>query len=357
MINAWKKHDLTKFVAKEKQYYANMIQENKTELALVATQEEIEAFTKLNAKEQQQLIEAARKVHINTGHQPPSELARLLRQHGAPLASRAAMEKVKCSTCAEHGRPRPAPVATLNTAKEPWKVLGIDMKEFSTRTTKYKYMIFVDECSRLVRVKLMFKIPKAQHRNVTTTEVAEAYEHEWESIFGNPALVRHDPEGSLVSEEFMKFFSDKGILMQTTAGEAHWQLGIVERTIQTVFNTAEKIMNSTQVPFEQAVELAVSAHNTTERILGYSPSQWAFGRNPTWHNTLHEEGENTVNLSRDSSEAYQQKLKNQIEARNIFEEEKLKQKLQRAQRAKHRKYAVFVPGDTVFIWRQGLSKL
>ena len=272
-----------------------MIQENKTELALVATQEEIEAFSKLNAKDQQQLIEAARKVHINTGHQPPSELARLLRQHGAPLASRAAMEKVKCSTCAEHGRPRPAPVATLNTAKEPWKVLGIDMKEFSTRTTKYKYMIFVDECSRLVRVKLMFKIPKAQHRNVTTTEVAEAYEHEWESIFGNPAVVRHDPEGSLVSEEFMKFFSDKGILMQTTAGEAHWQLGIVERTIQTVFNTAEKIMNSTQVPFEQAVELAVSAHNTTERILGYSPSQWAFGRNPTWHNTLHEEGENTVN--------------------------------------------------------------
>ena len=121
MINAWKKHDLAKFVAREKQDYTNMIQETRTELALVATQEEIEAFSKLNAKELQQLIEAARKVHINTGHQPPSELARLLRQHGAPLASMA-MEKVKCSTCAEHGRPRPAPVATLNTAKEPWKV-------------------------------------------------------------------------------------------------------------------------------------------------------------------------------------------------------------------------------------------
>ena len=52
------------------------------------------------------------------------------------------------------------------------------MKEFSTRTAKYKYIVFVDECSRLVRVKLMFEIPKAKHRYVTTAEVAETYEHE-----------------------------------------------------------------------------------------------------------------------------------------------------------------------------------
>ena len=70
-----------------------------TEAALSATKEELEEFKKLSGQERGQLVNAARKVLINTGHKPVTELAKLMRQNNAPKASRAAMESVKCSTC------------------------------------------------------------------------------------------------------------------------------------------------------------------------------------------------------------------------------------------------------------------
>ena len=253
-------------------------------------------------------------------------------------------------------RPDPSPVASLSTSTVPWKVLGMDVTEYKTSSHKLKYLLFVDEASRLTKAKLLFKIPNSQHRNATTDEIVRAFETEWEEFFGCPEILRHDPEGSMVSTEMMQAFSSKGIRLLATAGEAHWQLGITERTIQTIFRTAEKIRDEQRIDMEKSVSLATAAHNTTERVHGYSPSQWAFGRAPTWSNTLHEEKAGT-NLARDSNEAYQEHLKMQISARKCFEEEILRQKIQRAQRAKHRKDTVFVPGDLVFIWRLGTGKL
>ena len=108
---------------------------------------------------------------------------------------------------------------------------------------------------------------------------------------------------------------------------------------------------------KSSVQLAVSAHNTTERVHGYTPAQWAFGRNPTWDNCLFDPDPNSVNLSRDAAEEFQKKLQRQQTARAVFEQEILRAKIQRAQRAKHRKDLVFCPGDSVFTWRQGTHKL
>jgi hypothetical protein len=129
----------------------------------------------------------------------------------------------------------------------------------------------------------------------------------------------------------------------------------VERSIQTIFNTAEKICSELKIPITEALPKAVAAHNTTERIHGYTPSQWAYGRNPSWSGTLHEEGDEQ-NLARDGNELFQKKLQQQITARKLFEEEILRQKIQRAQRAKHRKETIYIPGDLVFIWRLGVMK-
>ena len=357
IVQAFRRHDISKYVLETKdnkrKEEANLLED----LAGAATQEEVKAFLELSKKEQTQLLDAARKVHINTGHKPPSELARLLRKNQAPLASRAAMEQIKCSTCHEHGRPQPAPVATLSSATTPWRVLGMDVKEYSTPTEKLKYLMLVDEATRLVKCKLMFRIEKKKHRNVTTSELISTFEEEWETTFGCPEILHHDPEGAMVSSELMQEMASKGIRLTATAGEAHWQLGVTERTIQTIFQTAEKIRDEIKIPMDRAVNLAVAAHNTTERIHGFTPSQWAFGRNPTWSNTLHEEGDLNVNISRDGSEAFQEKLRQQLTARRVFEEEILRQKIQRAQRAKHRKDHIFVPGELVFIWRMGVGKI
>ena len=164
MLKAYKKHDIEKMVKAENAALAIENELFLTEAAMAATNEELEEFKKLTGKEREQLVNAARKIHINTGHKPVTELAKLLRQNNAPKASRAAMESVKCSTCLEHSRPASAPVASLSTAKEPWKCLGINIKETRDKGQKLKYLVFVDEATRLVRCKLLFSIPEAKQK-------------------------------------------------------------------------------------------------------------------------------------------------------------------------------------------------
>ena len=118
---------------------------------LAATKEEEEAFGTLPKTEQERLKRVAAKIHANTGHRNVEALAKQLRQMGAPLVSRAAMEKVKCDGCKEAERNPPSPVATMNNETKPWRTLGIDLKEHVTSETRSKYLVMVDEAVRLVR--------------------------------------------------------------------------------------------------------------------------------------------------------------------------------------------------------------
>ena len=120
---------------------------------LAATKEEEEAFGKLPKGERDRLIRVAPKIHTNTGHRNVEALAKQLRKLGAPLTSRAAMEKVHCDSCKETGRNPPSPVASLNSESRPWKTLGIDLKDHVDKTHRSKYLIMVDEAMRLVRAK------------------------------------------------------------------------------------------------------------------------------------------------------------------------------------------------------------
>ena len=323
------------------------------ELANTATKEEMKAFLDLSKKDQEQLIEAARKIHANTGHRPPAQLAQLLRKQQAPLASRAAMEQLRCSSCIENGKPDTIPSVSLDISTKPFEVLGIDLKEIVFDNKKYKYLVMVDEASRLTRCVLLFELEAKGHRNAKTEEVIQAYESYWEELFGNPKTLRHDPEGSLVSQEMLDKFTEKGVRLAATAGEAHWQLGVVERMIATIFNAAERIAKENQLPFKQAVSLSVKAQNTVDRVRGYTPSQWAFGKQPSWTDDLIDEDAADTNLSRDVSQTFQEKLELQAQARAVYEKEQLNQKFLRAARVQHRKDRNFIPGELVYVWRLG----
>ena len=60
---------------------------------LAATKDEAEAFGKLPKGERDRLVRVAFKIHTNTGHRNVEALAKQLRKLGAPLTSRAAMER------------------------------------------------------------------------------------------------------------------------------------------------------------------------------------------------------------------------------------------------------------------------
>ena len=117
-------------------------------------------------------------------------------------------------------------------------------------------------------------------------------------------------------------------------------------------------MKETGVDIHEAASLSVKSQNQVERVRGYSPAQWALGRQPTWTEEPHDgEDGDTVNLGREGAEAFTKRLAIQAKARAIAEEELLNERLLRAQKAKHRKDRIFCPGDTVCLaLRHGENK-
>jgi hypothetical protein len=147
-----------------------------------------------------------------------------------------------------------------------------------------------------------------------------------------------------MSKKFLEELNKLGVELLATAGEAHWQLGIVERMIQTLWKTATRIMAEQGCDIDEALELAARSQNEVDRVAGYSPSQWA---SPTWAGELHSANDERENLARDATEAFGEKLMKQCRARGIAEEEILRAKLERAQAAKHRRSVMFLPGDSL----------
>ncbi len=149
-------------------------------------------------------------------------IAKLLRQKGAPLTSRAAKEKERCRACEEHRKPDGGPPATWDSEQIPWKTVGIDLKDYNDGDFKHKFLVMVDEATRLARVAVLFSQPTTGGRNATTTEVVTAFTNTWGDAFGMPASIRHDPEGALMSAEILAAMSKLGVKLAPTAGEAHW---------------------------------------------------------------------------------------------------------------------------------------
>ena len=199
IVRAFAKEDVKKRI----EDYKEKIQAAE-QTAAAATQEEEEAFKKLPEKDKKRLSDAAKKIHVNTGHRPPAELARMLREKKAPLESRAAMEKVTCDTCRENEGPKPAPVATMDTSRIPFQVIGIDVKETNDGKFKDKWLIIVDEATRLTRAIHLFQINVKDYRNMKSEELMYAFISGWEDIFGLPKTIRHDPEGSMMSHLFLE---------------------------------------------------------------------------------------------------------------------------------------------------------
>ena len=77
--------------------------------------------------------------------------------------------------------------------------------------------------------------------------------------------VRFDPEGCFVSREWTEALARLDTLPDHTAGQAHHQLEDVERTIQTLKRSAEKLHEiHPSLSAEQVVSRVTSIHNALD---------------------------------------------------------------------------------------------
>ena len=92
-----------------------------------------------------------------------------------------------------------------------------------------------------------------------------------------------------------------------------------------------------------------------ERQHGYSPAQWAFGKDPSWSGELwdKDKDDEDTNLAKAEDPDFKKILEKQAKANYIYEQHYLKERFQKAARIAHRKQTIFNPGDCVFAWRKG----
>ncbi|CAK0817929.1 unnamed protein product, partial [Prorocentrum cordatum] len=96
-------------------------------------------------------------------------------------------------------------------------------------------------------------------------------------------VMRYDPAGSAVSDEFRECVESQGIYCPPCAADAHWQIGNIGRAIEAfeeVLDAFDKMI-STDVSTSEMFGLQTAARNDLAWIDGFSPLQRYAGRTPT----------------------------------------------------------------------------
>ena len=161
------------------------------------------------------------------------------------------------------------------------------------------------------------------------------------------ASMRCDPEGCFSSHEWADALAEMCIQPEPTAGQAHWQLGDVERTVQTLKHSLAKLHHMHRhLSAVQLVARGINAHNELERLKSYSPFQWVVGHSrPIWNV---DDGQDLPALS------IEENLALRTDAASTYLQAKAHRRRLKAERSRPRKDQEFHLGQLVYIWRTHL---
>ena len=230
-------------------------------------------------------VEQVRKklylLHSATGHGPIKHLVRALRIRGAPPWVIKEAENFRCSVCQEKSRPIPRNLASLEPQPRKLTTVSADVGHWHHPITKekFQFLLFVDEGSRFRVVGRMILHGKKQHMSAAL--FLSTFKEAWVSYFGHPQTLRVDPDGALRSHEVSEYCDQQHIFLDIIAGEAHWKIGICERSIQTVKHLLEQVVQEhPDTTGEDALAECLRVMNMREVHRGYSPMQHVMGKAP-----------------------------------------------------------------------------
>jgi hypothetical protein len=90
---------------------------------------------------------------------------------------------------------------------------------------------------------------------------------------GKPEMFRHDPEGALTSLGLDQYFAERTIMMEPIPADAHWQLGIVERSIQSIKHSMACLAaEHPDMTAQEILSTSLNTINSREMIRGSSPT-------------------------------------------------------------------------------------
>ena len=241
-------------------------------------------------KEFKRVTEAVRKLHINFGHPTNRALMNCLKARGVDPKIVKLAGEIRCDECQEVHLPTPHSKTTLHGTHILWHTMQMDIAQLPYGDQMVHVLLMVDEASHFMIGHELFRTPLTESRNCTAQEAVRAIEGSWTQYHGLPNCIRCDPEGSFRSNLLREWAETRGVELQPCAAEDHGQIGLIEAMVKKVKDDARTLLRGQDLDPFVAILQVISAHNHLDRIGGYAPSQWAYGRLPTLDNRLFEGG-------------------------------------------------------------------
>ena len=170
---------------------------------------------------------------------------------------------------------------------------------------------------------------------------------------GFPNVIRCDAEGAFRGHNLGLWTQERGIELALAPGEEHAQLGDVERLIGKIKTDCRTYLRDADVdPFSGVIHM-INAHNTLDRVGGFAPSQWCYGRLPTFDGRLFEGGNHFPVLSSEGTKNtdMRQHLQLRVQAEEYYRKSMAAARISRAMNSKPSRQQIFVPGDLVYYRR------
>lgn len=163
--------------------------------------------------EREEIERKIQHIHRSTGHGNMKHLIEALKKRGTTPKVLHVAKHWTCHTCETRKQQDPRRFATLEPAPQRWERVQMDMGSWCHPTTKQKFhfILFVDEGSRF----RMGRIVSYNGANDTKWEtMKKVFEESWLPIFGQPKVIRTDPQGPMMSKAAEDYTTSKGIELQ-----------------------------------------------------------------------------------------------------------------------------------------------
>ena len=307
----------------------------------------------MDPKELAHLKETIRKLHVRSGHPTNQALVNCLKARGVSQHVLRLAKEHQCDDCQEIRLPHPHMGVTLHKSQVLWHTLQMDIGQLQKGDEVLHFLLMCDEASHLVVGYELFRHHPKQSRNATTEEIIRALETSWIQYHGYPNLLKYDSEGAFRGHNFGVWGQERGIEMHPCPGEDHGAIGDIESLIGKVKSDARTFLRDQDCDVMSGLLHVITAHNTLDRVGGFSPSQWAYGRMESPEGRLFEGGNDDPVLCSQGVPAttMRENLNLRVKAEELYRRSQAAARISRAMNAKPRRVEVFIPGDLVYYRR------
>ena len=238
------------------------------------------------------------RIHRKLGHASAHQLERLFRDANVSDEAVSALKHFRCDACDRLKRPPSKRRVAVNLAETFDDIVSMDVnfwkitfKESPCEKKTLKVLNIVDTVSGMhIAIQIA---------DQTAETIWKAFATGWLRWAGSPRCLRVDPHRSQIAKGFFDKAEGRGIFVEPTPAEAHWQMGQVENNARYLRQMGYKILEDIDVSegdFQTMLDELTDAKNSLVQQNGYMPRQWVFGLIPRVPGHMLEENPDLPNL-------------------------------------------------------------